>query len=215
VLSITGNNNDPSNYFYFYDWELQEAPCRSNRVAVAANVIPSPVADFGFTSSADTATFADSSLSATSWLWTFGDVTSGSGDTSVLQNPVHVFTSIDSTYNVCLVVTDSTTGCSHTFCRNIFIGSTGIPGAMTEENITIFPNPITDRLSVKFGNALTKRNWTIQLADMTGRVVQKKSIAFAVPNKKYELDLSGNARGIYMLTLENDSEKLVKKIVKE
>ncbi|MDQ3052146.1 MAG: PKD domain-containing protein [Bacteroidota bacterium] len=48
--------------------------------------------NFSYTQSSDcfpiTATYADSSMDAISWLWNFGD-----GDTSTLQNPVHVFTS--------------------------------------------------------------------------------------------------------------------------
>lgn len=46
ILSIYGNNaaNSATYYYYFYDWEIQEADCISQRVPVTATVRPVPVA---------------------------------------------------------------------------------------------------------------------------------------------------------------------------
>lgn len=40
IVSITGSNQGPGYYYYFYDWEVQEAPtvCVSDRVAVIADI---------------------------------------------------------------------------------------------------------------------------------------------------------------------------------
>ncbi len=61
----------------------------------------------------NTTSFLDSSFSSTgnivSWNWNFADPASGASDTSLLQNPTHIFTS-SGNYNVTLTVT-SNQGC--------------------------------------------------------------------------------------------------------
>ncbi len=46
LISITGNNTGVSDaadyYYYFYDWEVREKPCRSERTRVQAEVIDGP-----------------------------------------------------------------------------------------------------------------------------------------------------------------------------
>ncbi|MEL6676903.1 MAG: PKD domain-containing protein, partial [Bacteroidota bacterium] len=59
--------------------------------------------------------FIDQSANATSWDWDFGD-----GSTSSLQNPSHTFSSVG-VFQVRLVVTDSITGCSNNYDRDLTI----------------------------------------------------------------------------------------------
>lgn len=68
--------------------------------AVSSNCLPA------------TAQFTDLSLNAVSWFWDFGD-----GDTSVLQNPVHIFTTVPHG-PVTLRVKD-VNGCTKTISRNV------------------------------------------------------------------------------------------------
>jgi len=47
LVSITGTNaGDPDYYYFFYDWELQEPPCKSLRTMVPVSLNPAPVAAF-------------------------------------------------------------------------------------------------------------------------------------------------------------------------
>ncbi len=40
LISITGTNSpQPTSYFYFYDWEIENTGCLSNRIPVAANIL--------------------------------------------------------------------------------------------------------------------------------------------------------------------------------
>jgi PKD repeat protein len=76
-----------------------------------------PVPDAIFTASIacfnNPTQFTDQSLGApTQWLWNFGDPSSGTNDTSSLQNPTHVF-SAPGTYTVVLIAINSL-GCSDT-----------------------------------------------------------------------------------------------------
>jgi len=88
-----------------------ECVVSSNELTLTINPVPSPA----FTTSStdclgDSTMFKDAStstLSITSWVWSFGD-----GQTSALQNPSHLYTA-SGTYPVTLTVTNSS-GCSST-----------------------------------------------------------------------------------------------------
>jgi PKD repeat protein len=72
-------------------------------------ICTNPVAGFSQSSSGYVGTFTNSSASATSWLWDFGD-----GTTSTLQNPTHTY-GTEGTFQVCLTATNqcgSNTTCS-------------------------------------------------------------------------------------------------------
>ncbi len=69
--------------------------------------------------------FTDLSYSTTGniieWFWDFGDAASGVDNTSVLQNPQHVFTDAGKKYKVTLTVTDNVNNCRHTFWDSVYI----------------------------------------------------------------------------------------------
>ncbi|PCH96343.1 MAG: hypothetical protein COB85_03660 [Bacteroidetes bacterium] len=71
---------------------------------VNMTTLTKPVAGFGETDTSGCVpfltSFVDSSMDGVSWLWLFGD-----GDTSVQQNPVHVYKN-DGTYDVTLIVSN-------------------------------------------------------------------------------------------------------------
>jgi PKD repeat protein len=58
--------------------------------------------------------------SITQWLWNFDDPASGGGNLSPLKDPVHTFTTPNTTYHVCLIVI-SGTACRDTICKDIYI----------------------------------------------------------------------------------------------
>lgn len=119
-------------------------------------------ANFGYSQNTTclpiTATFVDSSNSAVSWLWDFGD-----GTTSTLQNPVHLFTA-SPTSDVTLSIKDSY-GCQAT---------------ITKTNITVFNTDfwisVTDGCSpmaVEFTDAsLNANQWLWTFGDGTASTVQ-------------------------------------------
>jgi bacillolysin len=84
LVSITGTNAGTSNgfYYYFYDWEVQEIPCFSDKVLAQAVISQEPTANFSYTAAGRTLNFQDQSLAAQGWQWDFGD-----GNSSTQQNP--------------------------------------------------------------------------------------------------------------------------------
>ena len=96
----------------------------------------------------------------TQWLWDFGDVGSGTANTSTLQNPTHIF-SAPGTYTVTLTVTDDNTSlgrCSESVTRTIQILEKPQAGFTTTRNKYCLTNTIafTDNSSdISTGTGLT------------------------------------------------------------
>ena len=86
----------------------------------------SPLALFNFdnTCAGAAVTFTDLSqvntgTSLVNWYWTFGDATSGTNNTSVLQNPLHIY-SAAGTYTVVLQV-ENASGCPDTVTKTVTV----------------------------------------------------------------------------------------------
>ena len=128
----------------------------------------------GFTDSSGglNANFTNTTITNTSdsigWFWNFGDVSSGTSDTSTLKNPAHVFLS-GGVYTVCLSVMDYRKNgfiCTDTFCTSLTISPTAV-SQLTVSNISISPNPANDHLYIT-GAANTD---VLTLFDLYGQVV--------------------------------------------
>jgi PKD repeat protein len=69
--------------------------------------------------------FLDQSYpSATSWVWNFGDPSSGTSNISTTQNPVHLYSS-PGMYTVCLTITGTDSSCTSTYCDSVLVGAVG------------------------------------------------------------------------------------------
>jgi gliding motility-associated-like protein len=120
------------------------------------DLIESPVSDFNFVVGCDGATveFTDITVPVganiiTDWNWDFGD-----GNTSSVQNPIHVF-SVSGTYDVTLQITDSE-GCSTTLTQtlnllaspaadfNFAVECNGTTIAFTDATVPVGASVITD-----------------------------------------------------------------------
>ncbi|MBW8050554.1 MAG: PKD domain-containing protein [Cytophagales bacterium] len=116
---------------------------------------PVPTAGFSFTTSNLTASFIDASSGAVSWAWDFGD---GTG-TSTAQDTTYTY-STDSTYNVCLTVTNSC-GNIDTLCDSVTVASGFCSPPVA--NFTFTDNNLT----VNFTDASTGADlsWTWDFGD--------------------------------------------------
>ncbi len=90
------------------------------------SVVPNPVANFTYDNACygDAVDFTDQSSvnngsQIISWFWNFDDPASGTNNTSILQNPTHLFTDAG-TFEVRLVVTNQA-GCSDTIIEPVSV----------------------------------------------------------------------------------------------
>ncbi|MBL4709902.1 MAG: PKD domain-containing protein [Flavobacteriales bacterium] len=155
------------------------------------------------------------------YFWDFGD-----GSNSNIRLPKHQF-SENIAYKICLTVSDSIQACTSTYCDSVGLDSNGgilktngfklniIDGSfigLEEESIfndiSIFPNPFSDRLTIEL-----KENQQInyQIIQINGKVIQEGTFN----NKKYSLHLKQIQTGIYLLRLFNEDSSLIKKIIKQ
>ncbi|MEO6167181.1 MAG: PKD domain-containing protein [Chitinophagales bacterium] len=174
----------------------------------STNIVIAPNANASFTSTAtglivnftNTSSFNGPHSSA----WDFGD-----GNTSTLDNTINAYSSAG-TYLVCLTIYDSLCDNESTFCDTLEI-VTGIHDPALDVSITIYPNPVSDYITINTGNIEIK---VIHLSTIIGENVismgnmpsQQGSITIALPTL---------ASGIYLLYLETDKGVITKKIAIE
>lgn len=208
-LSITGTNaGQPGYYYYFYDWELQEYPCRSAREAVNVTVNPIPTAAFTSSAAANVVSFTNTSVNGASYFWEFGDFTS-----STAQNPTHTYTALGN-YTVCMTVTGSN-GCTDTLCETVSITSVGIADISFDRQAQIYPNPVQDVLSLRFNKPAEGKTWTLQLTDMLGQIVAEQLFTNVQFANEYLLNVSALAPGSYVVILRSRDQAFQARIVRE
>ena len=122
--------------------------------------------------------FSDMSVgSANSWLWDFGDGTTGTG-----QNPIHSYL-LPGTYYVCITIEEiSPNGisiCSDTYCDTVVVGQSPTPCTLPGAYVYSSPNGLTAGTITMPPNALVYvwsngvignwspfyQNWCVQIID--------------------------------------------------
>ena len=91
--------------------------------------------------------------------------------------------------------------------NNISAIATTLP-EQTAEDITLFPNPTTGMVTVKASDI---GNGIIEIVDMQGNSLQKS--AFSNAKLGYQLNVSGYAKGVYILNIIANNKKYSKRLV--
>ncbi len=77
--------------------------------------------------------------------------------------------------------------------------------------ISIYPNPVSDIVTVNISDFLTNSNVKVEILDITGKVIYKSHLL----QSNSEIDLSSHCSGVYFLKIQTDKEIFTIKIVKE
>ncbi|MEK7225739.1 MAG: T9SS type A sorting domain-containing protein, partial [Bacteroidota bacterium] len=80
---------------------------------------------------------------------------------------------------------------------------------ITSENITVFPNPVLDKVTVRIKDL--EGSAAIRVFDMYGRMVMQQSSSQPLT----QLDVSKLSSGIYLIKVMNGGKESTMKIVKE
>jgi len=147
--------------------------------------------NFSFNVANNTAMFTATSPGGFAFNWDFGDPNSGPANTSILQNPSHVFSSPGS-YNVCLIISyPGTMGavCRDTICKIVHIGSASVNEPEVPVAI-VFPNPADDITSVTVAH-----QGIIEFYNIEGRMVLTSEINAG----SNTLDISTLEPGVFVL----------------
>ncbi|MEE9440286.1 MAG: PKD domain-containing protein [Saprospiraceae bacterium] len=117
--------------------------------------------------------------------WDFGD-----SYTSDMLEPTHVYESTG-VYEVCLTVSNDYD--THTTCKTIMLGTTSTEEEEYNANITLFPNPVSDYLTVSFHDYLGL-DMVLKLYDVRGNLVNDYPLEGAYTI----LDLRDLTSGVYV-----------------
>ncbi len=85
------------------------------------------------------------------------------------------------------------------------VDPTGITNKAFQNNISVFPNPSNGVFSVSVPSAKT---YTLEVTDLTGRVIRTENV-----KGNTQLDLSGNAKGVYMLKITSEGISGIQKLI--
>ncbi len=149
-------------------------------------------ADFSFSIGAGNAVnFTNKSVNGTSYNWSFGD-----GQTSTAPNPSHTYND-SGTYTVRLITSKS--GCSDTSYSTVYLATAGIGNAMGIGDITVSPNPATDKLYISSRQFISGQ-YHISITNAYGQVVKEYS---TTQQQVQYVDVTDLVNGMYFLTVSS------------
>ena len=132
-----------------------------------------------------------------------GRVTSGQGTPNVLIN-------FSNSAGLVTVNTSNTCGSSNLFSYNVnFICrevSEEVNSLSTITEATAFPNPTNGKLSVSFISAEAAK-YSLKVMDLIGNVIYLDAFKAMEGNNLKEIDLTNAAKGMYILSIENENTK--------
>jgi len=206
---IIKSDSSNSNYFYFYNWKLQNKYCISPRIEINAIVSdtlkPQPL--FEFTIEDPSIQVKNKSNYSSSYYWDFGD-----GDFSLLKNPNHTYSN-NGLYEIELIASNDCGIKSYT--KNIQIVNTSIKNINNNNNsIKIFPNPATNIINIEF-NTIFRNKISVKLINTLGQEIENNSIYMNSKNSIISINTQNIQRGVYIIMIETDSNIISRKIILE
>lgn len=148
-----------------------------------------PKAEFSFSVVTPVVTFTNSSVNAEEYLWFFGD-----GDTSSLENPIHTY-ALPQDYYVTLDASKCGMFSSVTDTVTITT-STSIEQVLNGNQMTIFPNPVSDVFDVRLTGNNPSNSW-IRIFDSSSKFCLEK----LVNGDLMEVNTLGFSPGFYFVSL--------------
>ena len=105
---------------------------------------------------------------------------------------------VDTTGTYCVTVTD-TAGCTQTACKTVTLLE-GVENVALSTSLSIYPNPNSGVFGVQF-SLKTNESVTAQVFDVTGKAIYSTTFNGTAGNNKLNMDMSGIAKGIYVVKI--------------
>ncbi len=173
-------------------------------VGQTVTIQPNAEANFSFQPTALPRMIAFTSLANhyDSLLWEFGD-----GMSSTQLNPIHQYSG-DSLYLAKLNVYGYCETRSITLPVDLSQPS-GTVNKLTEANLLVYPNPASDRLIIESNSIVLEK---IRLIDTQGKLHMEWIRKDSETPTSIQLNTSGLAGGMYLLSIESDQSTVVRKL---
>ncbi|MBL7951390.1 MAG: PKD domain-containing protein [Flavobacteriales bacterium] len=182
-----------------------DSTCTTIAVTAGPECDPNYAVEFSWVEQSISATFtATANLPTIGYNWTFGDGTVGYGQTlTQLYEPPGPFEVCVSAWYWNDIQQDT---CWAHHCELVDLFDTGL-GELDGSSIRVFPVPATDQLTI----AGLMANTQVTLFTADGRLVQSALVTGTVHN----MDVSGLAKGGFVLRLATDHGNLHRKVIVE
>ncbi len=86
--------------------------------------------------------------------------------------------------------------------------------AAIENYLNLYPNPVTDQVTIEFTLTDTKYN-TIEIKNVLGQTVKRIDANFSTPKNQLQINTSDLSKGIYFIELQNGDRLLSKKFIRQ
>jgi PKD repeat protein len=180
-----------------------------NTTTVSVSVNPLPV--IVLTSSNDTICSGNSTIvnasGASSYSWN-----PSSGLSSTIGNSVTANPTVTTTYTV--IGTDANT-CTNKSTHAVTVNiCTGLDKISQDNSINIYPNPSKGNFVIDFSEG-NSGNCIIEVRNALSQLIYSDKIVLSGSKIKKNINMSGESKGVYSLTIQSDKIKLVRKIIIE
>lgn len=168
---------------------------------------------FTFVENGLTVQFTESSLyDPTSWSWEFGDAPFNS--TSQARNPTFTYNA-EGTYEVCLTARNLFNNPPFSqpakqTCQTLNL-TVGINDVALERSISVYPNPTVGDVTISVKD-LSFENMNVKVFNMIGEKVFAGEYNKVQAQSLINLNIGGNAAGIYMIQISTEQGVVTKRI---
>lgn len=215
IASITSNANTTVNTTargsYTVTYTVTDNNNNSTTVTRTVRVGTEPDPRFNYTANGLQVSFSDQSLyDPTAWLWEFGV----SGNISTTRNPTYTYPS-PGTYEVCLTARNLYNNAPFSkpakdTCINITLG-VGVNDLVLENSFSVYPNPTAGNLTINVKD-LSFNNMSVKVFNMIGERVLASEYTKVQAQSFINLNIGGNASGIYMIQISTEQGVVTKRI---
>ncbi len=191
IPNATGNSYLPTQSGSYTVMQTQST-CTGMSSPIAVSYAPLSVANFNHVVNGMTANFSNTSQSATTYNWDFGD-----GNVSTQTSPSHTYTA-NGLYMVTL--TANNIHCTDVMTDSVWIGNVSNSREEEKENIRLYPNPVQNLLSIYLGTSIQDTELEVSILDASGRELMRTIETIREQEIRVSLNLSS---GIYLVQLSN------------
>ncbi len=196
-----------------YTVNVVNAGCTGTSPNQVISVNPLPTAAFIATPNTSTpcngiVSFSNQSSNATAFQWNFAD----NSPQVNFTNPSHTYKSTG-TYNVTLVVQNAC-GSDTAIVPVSVTSCVGIEDLSDESDVTIFPNPTKNNITVTYNN-VDANTFKLEIMSIAGQVIYTETNNQFHGKFQQNIDMSRYAQGVYFVRIVTNSNTISRKIVKE
>jgi len=205
-LNITGNNSSSNSYYFFYNWQIQSAPCVSARIPATASIGPIVPATYS-NAAYDTVCFYTNAFALTGGS-PAGGTYSGTGVSGGMFDPALAGAG---NFTITYSYTD-VSNCTGSASQNIHVSAcVGINTINLQTKVVLYPNPSAGNITMEVWLA-KEENANIQIMNTLGQTVFSKNQKLVNGSNKIDFNLSNLAKGTYYLQIKTATDIAVKRI---